>query len=419
MSSISGFLKRFARNDRGQLAIWTAARAVPLVLVTGGTLDIVAATNVRGALQGAADSAALAGARQLMFTPSNSDKVSTESQSYFQSNIANLNAGPAAAVVTVDLSGGLVTVKATASRPNLFLEIIGIESTSVSATAVAGVALRPNSGGGCIISLSKTKSRSLLLSGGSRIDAPGCTVWVNSESAMATTLSGGSSITAERNCLFGGVSQGLTSISTPPQNCGRYVDPFSAKVIAYGNTCDFTNFTGSGTLTLQPGVYCGDLTLSGGPKVTLAPGKYIVKNGTFTMSGGGVMTGDGVTIVLVGSSFLVWSGGGTYNLKAPSTGDTAGFLIFQEPTAYAGGKSRITGGGTSYYEGVIYFPTQELLVSGGGYSNISPPFTVYMADIITYTGGGRLQGGLDPTRATVPIPKEIYPAASATPRLIN
>lgn len=42
-----------------------------------------------------------------------------------------------------------------------------------------------------------------------------------------------------------------------------------------------------------------------------------------------------------------------------------------------------------------------------------------MADFITYTGGGRLQGGLDPDRTTVPIPKEIYSAASATPRLIN
>lgn len=136
------------------------------------------------------------------------------------------------------------------------------------------------------------------------------------------------------------------------------------------------------------------------------------------MSGGGVMTGDGVTIVLVGTSLVNWSGSGAYNLKAPSTGDTVGFVLFQEPTAYPGGKTRISGGGTSYYEGVIYFPTQELLVSGGGFTDISPPFTVYMADIISCTGGGRLQGGLDPDRATVPIPKEIYSAASAAPRLI-
>lgn len=419
MSGLAGLLKRFARNDRGQLAIWTAVMAVPLVLVTGGTIDIVALNDVRGDLQAAVDAAALAGARQLMSTPSNSDKVSAESQSYFQGDVANLSTPSATAVVTVDLSGGLVAVKATASRPNLFLGLVGIASSSVSATAAAGVSLQPNNGGGCIISMSSTKKSSLLLSGGSRIDAPGCTVWVNSENVEATTLSGGSSITAKQNCLFGGVSQGFANISARPENCGRYVDPFSTKVVSYSSTCDFTKFAGSGTLTLQPGVYCGGIALSGGPTVTLAPGKYIIKNGTFTMSGGGSMTGNGVTIVLVGTSLVNWSGSGTYNLKAPSAGDTAGFVVFQEPTAYPGGKTHISGGGSSYYEGVIYFPTQQLLVSGGGYSNITPPFTVYMADIISYTGGGKLQGGLDPDRATVPIPKEIYSAASATPRLIN
>lgn len=419
MPSLINFLRKFTRDDRGQFAIWTALVATPLILAAGGSIDISAASTARRGLQEAADSAALAGARQLMSTPSDANSVSTKSQDYFQSNAATLDADGAQAAVTVDLSAGKVTVKATASQANVFLGMIGIHSTPVSATAVAGVALRPNSGGGCIISMSHTEKSALLLSGGSRIDAPGCTVWVNSENAASTTVSGGSSITAKRNCLYGGVSQGLSNISAAPVNCGRYVDPFTSKVIAYNSGCDFTKFKGSGTLTMQPGVYCGGVTLSGGPTVTLAPGKYIIKNGTFTMSGGGSMTGNGVTIVLVGSTVLNWSGTGAYNLKAPTTGDTAGFVIFQEAIAYPGGQTHISGGGSSYYEGVIYFPTQELLVSGGGYTNISPPFTVYMADIITYTGGGRLQGGLDPDRTTVPIPSEIYSAASETPRLLH
>jgi hypothetical protein len=174
-------------------------------------------------------------------------------------------------------------------------------------------------------------------------------------------------------------------------------------------SCDFNNFShGGGTFSMNPGVYCGNVALSGGPTVTLNSGTYVIRNGKFSMSGGGSMTGAGVTLLFEGTSTIDLSGGGTYHITAPTTGDLKGFVIFQRATANPGKIANLSGGGNIYFEGVIYLPTWIAQVSGGGAVGTPSPFSAYIAKGFTYSGGSQVNIVYDPSRITVPVPKELF-----------
>jgi Flp pilus assembly protein TadG len=407
---------RLLRNERGQVAVWTALVAVPLLVLAGGSVDIAAVMAAKSDLQDKVDSAALAGASTML---AKSDQAAGEARALSFLPGSGEDGEPLTSTALGDTSAGRMTVRASYEREPTFLKIIGISRQRVSAQAVAAQG-KTKGAATCVLSLSKTASKAYLESGGSTTTAPNCTVWVNSSSTQAVVLSGGSKITAQKTCVVGTVSQGLSGIVGPPENCGVFADPFVTKTITTPANCDHTAFSASGVVTLQPGVYCNGLTLSGGPTVTLQPGVYVIRNGKLTMSGGGSMKGSGVTFVLEGTATVVLSGGGAYNLVAPKTGQTAGFIFFQKHTASPGSQATISGSGDIYYEGVMYFPTQNLLVSGGGSTTIlSSPFLAYIGNTITYTGGGSLYALVDKTKATVPIPDGLYSGTAGALRLLE
>jgi hypothetical protein len=72
-------------------------------------------------------------------------------------------------------------------------------------------------------------------------------------------------------------------------------------------------------------VYCGGMQFNANADVTFNPGVYIVDGGNFTVNGGGILQGSGVTIVFTSSTMSDWptatiNGGATINLTPPSTG---------------------------------------------------------------------------------------------------
>ena len=173
--------------------------------------------------------------------------------------------------------------------------------------------------------------------------------------------------------------------------------------------CNFNGFRGTKEVTLTPGVYCGGITLTGGAQVEVAPGIYVIRNGKFVMSGGGTMRGDGVTFVIEGSSTVNLSGGGSYWLRAPTDGPTASFIFFQKSDASPGEIAVMSGGGKLYYEGIIYFPTQNIRVSGGGSTTTTSPFTAYIGNTFNYSGGSILNINVDRSGTNVPVPLALYP----------
>lgn len=387
------------RSRTGSVAVWFSLAIIPITGLVGFGIDLNFAVNRRSELQDIADGAALAGARQLQVSGSTSSATTAATASVDSHSVRSEIDAP---TIATDSSNGQVRVTLSGAAPSFFLSTLGLSPMRVSATALAGA----NPGGPpvCVHALDSSMARAISASGGSALNANGCVAWVNSSSSSSVDLSGGSYLKADEFCMVGGLARSRNAQTTSPTTCPARADPFTGRNPASPSGCTYNNFLkAGGTWTVSPGVYCGGLRTSGGARLNLQPGVYYIRDGLLSQSGGGGMTGTGVTFVIEGNSSVNLSGGGDYHLTAPTTGDTAGFVFFQRPDANPGVVANMSGGGDLYYEGVVYFPTQPITVSGGGSTTTPSPFTAYIARNFTYSGGSEFKIDWDPSRVTVPI----------------
>ena len=82
-------------------------------------------------------------------------------------------------------------------------------------------------------------------------------------------------------------------------------------------------------------------------------------------------------------------GGGTVTLKGrqPSSSYSS-FLFIADATAWQGKASNIQGGGSMTLEGLLYMPTQTVLVSGNGDVNGSSTYFGMIAKDFNFQGNG-------------------------------
>jgi hypothetical protein len=123
-------------------------------------------------------------------------------------------------------------------------------------------------------------------------------------------------------------------------------------------TCaNAANKTGS---TLSPGYVNGQFPPNGVD--TLEPGIYCV-NGDFRVNGGDTLTGNGVTIYMESGS-VTWNGGATINLSAPTTGETAGLLVYAPMTN--DDPITLDGNSDSHFQGTFLAPAADIQILGTG-----------------------------------------------------
>ena len=84
---IAKLVSKFLRNDEGNVALIVAIIALPLLLVAGIAVDYTLLTRAENALQIAADNAALASAKELGLSNSNSTTIKQVSEGYVLSNL--------------------------------------------------------------------------------------------------------------------------------------------------------------------------------------------------------------------------------------------------------------------------------------------------------------------------------------------
>ncbi|MEC9343595.1 MAG: hypothetical protein VYD64_07085, partial [Pseudomonadota bacterium] len=276
-------------------------------------------------------------------------------------------------------------------------------------------------GAKCFMSLSSTGKGVLNLNGNAVIDAPTCSVHVNSSSSDAVDLNGsGTEITSESNCFVGGVQSGLSRIQPPPEDfCPFLPDPFDEYPLpSYGN-CDYYNYkvTANKTEMLEPGVYCDDLTIGSGATVSFKSGLYVIKDGEFRTTGGASLTGHGVSFLFAGDDVAVnFSGGTTFDFIAMATGELAGFVFFFDPDADLSHTSSFSGNSSTYFEGIMYFGKRNVTVDGEGAVNTHSPFSALIANTVTLNGNASIHFAVEDDYKDLPVPEELY-NKSITPRL--
>jgi hypothetical protein len=146
--------------------------------------------------------------------------------------------------------------------------------------------------------------------------------------------------------------------ANPPAQtgCATISDPFAGKLPTVGvGACDYNGQPyNPGSVTLNPGVYCGSTNFNGSGTLTLNPGLYVIENGAMIFNSGWTVTGTGVTFYLVDqNATITFNGGVNANLSAPTSGTYANILMF-EPAGLSNTQLPINGSSGDSFTGLIY-----------------------------------------------------------------
>jgi Flp pilus assembly protein TadG len=425
--------RRFRRT--GSVLIWCALLLPVLVGMVGLVIDGGLMLAAYREAQNAADAAAIAAAYDMMLGKT-SATASTTAQTYVtdssHNNLAN-------ATVTVHIPP-TVTSYAAYKNSNYaevivnypittnFMQVLPGFSKNQSVTARAVAGYEAIAGGEGVMALSPS-GQGLSLGGNAVVKVNG-PAWVNSNSTNAIGFNN------SKNQLWASVVQMVESTSQPGQvynyttgqpmnaNLGQLPEPdylayLPTPTTANGvvNTVQTVPKNGG---TLQPGIYQGGISLSGGGTYTMQPGIYVMKGGGFSVNGSLTLTGSGVMIYNTGNDYTASTGSpdntdpidllnqsqpsgsgdgfGSFSLNTsitltpinsatytyPSSAISAfNGMVFYQRRANTQGVSMTGSGGSSSISGTMYGKWANLNYSGNGSTNAQ-----FVFNTINLTGNG-------------------------------
>jgi hypothetical protein len=357
------------RKQAGQALVLAAMGLTLFILAAGLGIDMGFLRYQKRLQQSAADSAAIAGAAEIPFSgcsTGNCPGATTDSASNgFIDGTDNVtvtvysppNDGPHAGLA------GYVEVLVTKIQPTFFVKIAGVNSATVTARAVAYLSGNFQN---CMYALGTGNGG---ITNNGDVSAPSCGIMSNHN--VRTT--GGGSLTAREIGAVGTASG--NNHPTPKTGIVPAADPLSYLQPPATGGClagGAGNVNGTTPVILNPGNYCGGISIANTQNVTFNPGVYTITGGGLTFAGSGTVSGTGVT-------FYIGASGGavsvnkppvpptptqTINVSAPTTGTDAGILFYQDPGNTSA--ATITGTSNSQLEGALYFPSAQLTINGTG-----------------------------------------------------
>jgi len=261
------------------------------------------------------------------------------------------------------------------------------ETIAASAIAAIGGTSSTPVCGLCVMNATAAQAVSII--GSSKIAVTGAPIDIDSSSSSALYETGTTSISGSVINIVGGTSlaTGDTATPTPVTGAKSVANPLAslaAPSVAttaknFKSTC--TNWDGSGTCTVSPGVYT-NFDPNGSLVLTMSAGTYVLEGG-FNLAGGATLTATaGVFIYLTctgytstntepctgadGGDFDV-AASGAYSQTAPSSGTYQGVALMVDPKDTA--QINISGAGTMTFSGSVDASDSPLIISASGTSN--------------------------------------------------
>ena len=365
-------------EERGAVAPLVALLMTVLLGFAGLGIEVGLWQLEKRRIQGAADAAASSAATALMKGQNEVDQARAVAASFGYQNglegvVVTVNRPPTrGSKAGIDQAVEVIISKDRAPMlAGLFLE----GPVEIGGRAVASV--EGTGGEFCVLALEVT-AQATVLTGSAWLDIPNCGLGVNSANSRALRMTGSSRIDASHISIVGGYqTTGSAVINTteapgPATGQAPLADPYADLEVPHFAGCTYNNFSisGSGTATINPGVYCNGLDISGSRTITMTAGTYFIDRGEFDISGSTIINATGpVTVVLTSSTgknhaMLSISGSAQLSMTAPSSGPLAGMVFFQDRNASSNGDNRITGSSVQNLTGAVYFPRQELTWTG-------------------------------------------------------
>jgi Putative Flp pilus-assembly TadE/G-like len=393
-------------REAGQALLAATFALVVLLGASGLAIDMGYLRYQKRLQQSAADSAALAGAAE--FPSGNNAQIMTAA-----TNDTALNGftdgftGPDGIYhvqITVNPAFAFgaatgVQTQVQVTQPTFFMRIFGVNSTSVTATAVA----IPANSNNCIYALAGGAG----ITNSGRLTATGCGIADDENLANSGTINASSPATIAVHTT---VSGGGGIIPAPVTGTAQAGDPFFRLTPPAPGGCvneAISNGNPSpppAMVTLRQGTYCY-ITVTGNRNVHFNPGTYIITQTSgvsgLSFNGTGSISGTGVTFYLASGAGPIAinnlpGSNQTLTLRAPTAGPYPGILFYQDPGNRRTANLKGTGG--SSLQGALYFPSATLNLSDTG----SAPFTIAVAKSFILSGTVNF-GSIYPTPPGSPI----------------
>lgn len=351
--------RAFLRNERGATALLFALMLPVLLAFLGAVVDYSDLVRKKGAMQAAADEAALAGAKVMTNSSSTGSQLQTAATTA-ATNAAKAKAPDATPAVNVSVSGysgataSSVSVTLTYTKSLLFAAMfVGSTSSQIKAQAKATPGYQPSD---CVIALDPSSNKAFAISGNGSVNIPNCGVHVNSSANIALEQKGASWLNAKSVSVVGNVS-GNNITPTPKTGQPAITDPLASIPEPTTPTapCKYISSTISIPTIFSAGdVFCGNTNFNA--DVTFSPGTYYFRGASVTTGNNVNISGTGVLLYFDVSSTLYSSTSGQVSLSALTSGPYAGIVIFGSRLATTIPLFHFTGGSSYFVNGTIYVP---------------------------------------------------------------
>jgi Flp pilus assembly protein TadG len=405
--ALLGQFIRLAASRSGSIAIVTAV-ATPVVLAgLGVAVDYGTLAMKLTQLHELADSAAIGGAKELALAGSSEQSIKSIVTRY----IEQAGKSGVTSTLVIDRKAGTLNVTLEEIWTPFFAQVLDASVTPIRAQATATLV---GSSSICILTLDGSASSALHLDKEARISANGCAVYSNSTNAEGIRLDFNSSVAAALVCSAGGVKAKTTAVNpAPTTDCPPADDPLASRKEPLFKGCDFTGFKiSAGSKTLEPGTYCGGITISGTASVVFDSGSYTIKDGPFKLANSAKIAGEHVGFYLAGDATTIdFSGNTSVSLTGATDGDLAGLLFFEDRSVKLDRKHRINSANASELTGTIYLSRGTLRVDPNTAVAEDSAYTAIIAHKLELDEGPELVMNSDFGATDVPVPAGIRASA--------
>jgi len=435
-------LRSFMSDRLGGVAVIVGLGLPVLIGATGAVVEYGSLVRRKAELQKAADMAAVSAGKELTLANASDDQVISVVKVVATSALT-----PAARTGSLAKVDGQVLQKRTAvavtiteTVPSFFGQLLTQPTSTIGVKAVARLSGKTRL---CLLGLDPASPGAINLERYAKVTGNGCLLQANSTSSQSIKALDYSIAKADRICTAGGYSgkAGTNFMPTPVTDCPVINDPLADRPPPSVGRCDHNKLVlKDGSHTLQPGVYCGGLTITGGAgrsgpgedggerdhdeghvrkerkgtsaKVRLAPGTYIIKDGPLTVNKQASLEGDYVGFYLSGkNATFTFAFDSTVNLSAPKTGSMAGILFFEDRSATGLRRFTISSDNARNLLGTFYLPKGILSIDANKPVADQSAYTVIVARQVHLSAGPDVVLNTNYGATDVPVPKGVGPLA--------
>jgi len=269
-----------------------------------------------------------------------------------------------------------IQVQITSQVSTFFARVIGINQVTNAVEAVAKVVPSVYDEmfyGNAVVGLAPTDCHAVTYQGNADTTIVGGGIFVMSscDDSAFFNNSSAAELSAPSLCAVGGITYNPGAINIPSIEEGCSPPP---AIVEPNPTCS-GNAVQSGN-TMSPGTWVGQFPPAGVD--TLQSGIYCV-DGDFRVNGGDSLTGVGV-VIRMDEGDIVWNGGASVHLEAPTNGTYGGLLIYM-PSSTNCESITLNGNSGSIVVGTILAPCANVNILGTGDSGIQGQVIGYTVDL--------------------------------------